>query len=129
MTVEQFNPELHYESVCSWWEGHGWPALPMNALPSRGFIVPDVAAGFLYSTDSCIAWMEWVVANPKANARDIYSGVKELVSTIIKEAKEDGFSLVFTAVRHHGLGRLYEKENFKLTDSGMNLMMWTKGVE
>ena len=129
MVVEQFIPERHYEKVCSWWEGHGWPRMPLHALPSRGYIVEDIAAGFLYSTDSAIAWMEFIVANPAAKDRDIYSGVRDLVNEIIKDATEDGYSMIFTAVRHRGLGKLYERQDFKITDSGMNLMMWTKGVE
>ena len=125
-TVESFIPTIHYEKVCEWWKGHGWPIIPIPFLPSRGYIIPDVAAGFLYSTDSNIAWMEWIVGNPKANSRTVYEGIKTVVEHIKEIALEDGYGTIFTTVRPSGLEKVYNKVGFTTTDKNMNLMIWRK---
>jgi hypothetical protein len=125
-TVEKFIPEVHYSDVSTWWQGHGWPIIPMNLLPSRGFIVPGLAAGFLYSTDSSLAWMEWIVGNPHASAKQVYVAIKNIVEKISDTATEDGFDTVFTAIRQTGLEKLYSKVGFITTDTDMKLMVWRK---
>jgi hypothetical protein len=119
-------PEVHYPILASWWKAHGWPAIPEKFLPSRGYVVENLAAAFLYSTDSHAAIMEWTVGNPKASGREVYQAIRTLVNHILQVAQDDGFDVVFTALNKKGLLKAYEKEGFRATDLNMTHMIWRR---
>jgi hypothetical protein len=112
-----------HKTVATWWEGHGWQAIPLDALPARGLIVPELAAGFLYQTDSNIGIMEWIVSNPQATPRKAYEAIQDIVSGLHMMAKDMGCKSILTFARHRGLIRLYEKSGFVKTDENMTHMI------
>lgn len=64
-----FEPK-DYDVIAPWYTAHGWPQAPhISMLPEgTGIIVEDengpIAAGFLYVTNSPIAFFEWLVTKP-----------------------------------------------------------------
>jgi hypothetical protein len=62
-----------YQRVSALWTANNWPIVPAHALPITGRVIMDkdqlVAAGFIYLSNSSIAWLEFVVTNPKAPQR------------------------------------------------------------
>jgi hypothetical protein len=122
--IRPINIELDYECLKQWWIGHKWQPVPKNFLPSRGWMVPGVCAGFLYSTDSDIGMMEWVVSNPSAPPRKIYEGLQALVAHIQKEAQNDGYKALFTYIKNDALERLYASQGFQPTDRGVTNLIW-----
>lgn len=93
----------------SWWRGHGIDPLPPEALPPNGFLAEcdglPLAAAWLYTTDSCIAWLEWFVRNPQATREQMDGALETLIDEACARARELGFELVFCAARHDSLLR------------------------
>jgi len=122
VSIEKFLPK-HYEEVCGWWKSHGWAPISLEALPTTGFIIPDVCAGFLYSTDSSMCVLEWVISNPKASKEVRSEGLDDLIDALLKKADSSGFKMVFTSVSHPKLMDRYSEFGFKKTESEMTNMI------
>ncbi len=60
-----------YEDILShWWDSWGWEAPKKDFLPDNGnggVIILDgetpVCAGFIYITNSKVAWVDWIISN------------------------------------------------------------------
>lgn len=59
-TVERFQLDRHYKMLCDWLSAYGIKAPPIGSLPKVGVIVNGAACGFLYRTDSSIAFMDGI---------------------------------------------------------------------
>ncbi len=112
-----------YQEVRQWWEGHKWPAIPLSALPKTGLIVEGVCAGWLYSTDSSIAWMEWIVSNPLSDKTLRDASLNTLIENLLGKAKESGFTQVFTSVNHPKLIERYQNNGFTIEDRNVTHMI------
>jgi len=96
-----------YPTLCQWWEDWGWPAFPEIALPKTGIVVSkdgvDLAASFLYGTDSCVCWAENFVSNKTAPKELRTGSVDFLIERTIEEGQNQGFLLMMSSVKHKGL--------------------------
>lgn len=126
MKVRGFT-EADYTEVAKWWVAHGWQPVPPGSLPIIGMIVESpknkLCAGWIYQTDSDIAWLEWVVGNPEADKMERSEALDMLVQSLLRAAKERGHSAIFTTLRHERLIERYKKHGFKVTDENMTCMI------
>ncbi len=81
------------------------------------------AVGFLYRTDSGLAWMEWITTNPASDKMDRDKALNLLIETLINEAKSQGVAAVFTSVEDTGLIDRYGQHGFQVTDKNMTNMV------
>lgn len=54
-----------------------------------GMLVPDVAAGFLYLTNSGIAYLDCYVSNPEAKLKKIRAAIESITGYLIWIAKNE----------------------------------------
>lgn len=124
--VIPFN-KLHYPRICEWWAAHGWPALPFDALPKTGAVAlhedRPIAAGFLYKTDSTIAVMEFLIADPASDKIVRGEALDNIVQSLVASAKEQGFSTIFTSTVHRGVIERQKKFGFVVTDEGASQLI------
>lgn len=113
-------PEQHYAQVLRWFELFGETIFP-EVLPPTGLIIPGVAAGFLYRTDSSLAMIESLVANREAPKEERTRAIDAIIVGLSREAQKQGFKTVlgFTQLdavvqRVHRLGWSSMGEGFKL---------------
>ena len=69
-----------YETLKDWWGFWRFPAPSIPSLPQyqqgsfNGLIAShngkDLAAGFLYETNSAMCWIEYIVTNPKTSSEE-----------------------------------------------------------
>lgn len=118
MNVSKFTEE-HYAEVCNWWKAHSWPLMPLSLLPKTGYIVRDVAAGFLYNTDSGIAWIEWIVSNPESDKAIRNEALDLILGNLIDDAKKMNKTFIFTSSDNEKLINRYKKHGFSLGDTGV----------
>lgn len=106
MEYRYYKSEDH-PMIAKWWEAWGWAVLPPVALPATGIIVSnrgeDVAAVFLYKTDSCVCWAEHFVVNKAASREARKGGVDFLIKAVMDEAKMQGFMMMMSSMQHTGL--------------------------
>ena len=111
-----------YENILiGWWEDNNWTAPAKDSLPDNGnggvMITKDgvdICAGFLYKTNSSMAWCEYIIADKKYRKSDRGEAIEMLINVLSKIAKEEGFRLVFTTVKHPVLRQRYKKCGFLL---------------
>lgn len=123
MEISLINLETDYEIVKGWWEKHSWPVIPKASLSSTGFIVKDgtnsVLAGWVYHTNSDIAWLEFVISNPEIKG-EIRDQAFDLLFNVTSEyAKVNNFKNIFTSVKHPNLMKRLEKNQFVKADENM----------
>ncbi len=91
MTVERYEEAKHYADFKRWYQQRAGGAVGPEFLPKVGFVVPGVAMGFLYQTDSKLALIEALVANPEVSAVERGLAIDDVVLAIVTEAKALGF--------------------------------------
>ena len=94
MKVERFQPDLHYPTFCTWTRWYEMTPLPLQFLPQSGFVVEGVAMGFLYRTDSKMALIENLAANPKLPRDTVTQGLDAVVTAIAEEGRCLGFEVL-----------------------------------
>ena len=115
-----------YETILvEWWKDWKWVPIEKDFLPDNGtgglMVVDDgipVCAGFIYTTNSAVAWVDWIISNKnyrkkpeRAIALDI------LVNSLTNLAKETGHKYVYALIKHKGLIDVYEKLGYIHGDS------------
>jgi hypothetical protein len=108
-----------YSVISEWWKSHKWPVLPEHMLPKTGMIIDNFCAGFLYKTDSSIAWLEFIISNPSTKKEERADALDILIKGLVNRAKEDGFKTIFTSVEHPSLITKYKNNGFVIGDTNM----------
>ena len=67
MKITRFKPNTHYEIIRTWGNKRGIDVPELELLSKTGLIVEDYCSGFLYTTNSKIAFIENVIANPDSD--------------------------------------------------------------
>lgn len=116
-----------YPIVSSWWTARSWPVLPLDLLPKTGVVVGDYCAGFLYSTDSRICWIEFIVSNPNTDKAERDRAMNLLLDRLIVEAKNLGCKVIFTSAKNEHLERRLKSKQFQQTDSQVNHYLFFMG--
>ncbi len=94
MKVERFEAGRHYETFCKWTRWYELTPLPIQFLPQSGFVVEGVAMGFMYRTDSKMALIENLAANPVLPRETVTQGLDRVVEAIAAEGRALGFEVL-----------------------------------
>lgn len=86
--------------ISSWYSDRGLPVPPSKYLPTTGFIVEDVACGFLFKTDSAFAILDAFVSNPKEKKTKRNNALDMITTLLLLEAKNAGYDLVKADTKH-----------------------------
>lgn len=119
----RFVEDKDLETLGNWWAAYNFPVVPKESLPKNGLIIDNVCAGFLYCTDSNIAWLEFVVGNPSLSKEERKVGLNELLFGLAGLAKELGYGVLFSSVTHPSLMDRYLETGFQKTDTNMTNLM------
>lgn len=115
----RFLNEGDYEVLCGWWKAWRWSAPPRDFLPENGcggLMVEKegvlVVAGFLYFTNSAVAWSEFIVSNFEYKDKDRKEAIRILIYELGRMAKEKGSKYVYTVVKNQNLKNAYREMGF-----------------
>jgi len=129
MQVRLWDREQDYNTLVKWWTDWEFGTVPKECLPPDGIIVEEdgkpVCAGGLYiGVGTQFAFMEWVVADKRANKRDVHKALKICIDAIITLAKDKGMKLVYTATKERELHKRYVKyHNMILTETSVKTFL------
>lgn len=116
-----------YAELTKWWSFWKFPAPPVEMLPNNMVVSYNegkpVCAGFIYGSDSQIAWLEWIVANPEAEKEIRSQGIEIVLQCAKMVANCLGYSVVFTSCKNPSLINKLKKA-FQPTDLGMSHFIW-----
>lgn len=79
--------EHDFEEILGWLEKRGLPKAPLWTFSTKGFITPGVAVGFLYLTNSSIAYIDCYISNPEAKLEDRKKAFDRITDRILSTAK------------------------------------------
>jgi len=126
MQARYFEVSKDYATIANWWNGHNWPIVAPDFLPKLGLIIEDeehkYCCGWLYRTDSLIAWVEFIVSNPKAPMKKRSEAINLLIEELLQKARQMGYGCVFTSVSQKGLMRRFAKQGFVVGDTNITQM-------
>ena len=113
-----------YDNILKgWWKGWGWEAPSRDFLPQDGqggIMVWDgdtpVCAGFLYNTNSKVAWVDWIISN-KEYKESRKEALSILIQTLTSVAKNLDNKFAYALIKHNGLIGVYEQQGYTTGDS------------
>jgi|TARA_B100001094_G_scaffold148503_1_gene143805 hypothetical protein len=109
--------ENDYPLLVSWWKKWKWPVLPKEFLPNNGtggYMVEknsiQIVAGFTYLTsNSKVAWLEWIISNPDYKEKDRDEAVETLIITSEEVCRKLGYNFMFSIGRNQNLINKHKK--------------------
>lgn len=120
----RYDPLCDYEIIAAWGRDRGFPIIPPDHFPEFGIIVENYCVGFLYRTDSKIAWLEWVISNPNTDKVNRSNALDEMIRSLLKEAQDQGFKTVLSSCQSSSLIRRYtDNHGFLAGETGMTNMV------
>jgi hypothetical protein len=118
--------ENDYEEILlKWWEDWGWTAPQKDFLPDNGkggIMVLDgdipVCAGFMYVTNSSVAWVDWIISNKEYRKKpERGNAIGLLIETLTGTCKRMSFKYCYALIKHEGLMDTYKKLGYIQADS------------
>ena len=117
-----------YEMLREWWGFWRFPAPSIEALPQinerlfSGVIASeggkDLACGFMYTTNSSIVWIEFIVTNPKTTSEERNKAILSVLDELSFSAKESGYSIAFSSIKNENLINKYIENGFSIGTRG-----------
>ena len=90
--------------------------LPMNGI--GGLMVEcenqPVVAGFLYLTNSKIAWMEWIISDKNYKKRNKKEAIELLINSLEQIAKSTGAEMIFSVSQNKRLLKTHENLGYTI---------------
>ena len=120
LKVRKLNSADYDTILIDWWKDWRWTPPPKEFLPENGeggFIVYDgdtpVCAGFLYNTNSGIAWCEFIVSNFQYKDKKTKNDcLRLLVSSISDTAQSMGKKFMYSILKSKTLISVYKDDGY-----------------
>jgi hypothetical protein len=88
-----FKPD-DYSQLTRWFKHREMNVPPIELLPNHGYIMDDVAAGFIYLTNSAVAIIDCYIANPESDKNTRDKALNWITIHLIAYAKNSGCRLI-----------------------------------
>ena len=116
--------ESDWEDLTSWWKWWRWPEVSKELLPLNGLgglMVyknnTPIAAGFLYLSNSKVAWLDWIVSNPEYRDTDRKEALEFLINSLEDVAKMQDYSIIISIARNKSLIQTHKKLGYTIDES------------
>ena len=83
-----------YIQLTRWFKHRDMPVPPFEILSNHGYIVDDVAAGFIYLTNSSMAIIDCYVTNPESDKNTRDNALNWITIHLTAYAKNSGFKYI-----------------------------------
>lgn len=109
--------ENDYDTILKgWWEDWSWQAPSRDFLPDNGkggIIILDgdqpICAGFMYTTNSKVAWVDWIISSKTYRGEGRKAAISLLVDTLTNICRNTGHKYVYALLKHQSLIGTYEE--------------------
>lgn len=109
--------DTDYEEILvKWWKQWNWEPPAKDFLPDDGkggIIVYDgdtpICAGFIYVTNSKVAWVDWIISNKEYRIKDKRrEAIKLLIESLSNICKNTGSKYGYALIKNRSLIKTYE---------------------
>jgi len=118
--------ENDYETLVKWWKDYDWNPIDKSVLPNNGLSglmitkdEIDICAGFLYTSNSKMAMVEFIISNKDYKKRDKILALDLLINELTEIAKRNGYKVVLTNLINKGLKKLFLKNGYEKGDENI----------
>ena len=116
LTIRQLNDNDYQDILLDWWKQWGWTAPEKDFLPDDGrggYIVYDedvpVCAGFIYVTNSRVAWVDWIISNKEYRGKpNRKQAIGLLIESLTNICRISGSKYVYALIKNNSLIQTYE---------------------
>jgi hypothetical protein len=123
--VRELNENDYEDILVGWWKQWGWEPPQRDFLPNDGkggIIVYDedvpVCAGFMYITNSKVAWVDWIISNKEYTKKpQRKDAIKLLVSELTEICKLTGSKYSYALIKNESLINIYLELGYIKGDS------------
>lgn len=123
--IRELNKTDYDDILVGWWKQWGWEPPQRDFLPNDGkggIMVLDedtpVCAGFMYLTNSKVAWVDWIVSNKEYTKKpQRKDAIKLLVSALTDICKKTGSKYSYALIKNESLIGMYEDLGYIKGDS------------
>ena len=113
--IRELNENDYDEILVEWWKQWGWLPPKRDFLPDNGkggIIVFDqdvpVCAGFMYITNSKVAWVDWIISNKEYTKKpQRKDAIKLLVSALTNICEKSGNKYIYALIKNESLINTY----------------------
>lgn len=117
LIVRPLNETDYDSTLVGWWKQWGWEAPTKEFLPDDGkggiMVLDDeeaICAGFIYTTNSKVAWVDWIISNKEYRKKPERSdAIKLLVETLTNICRNTGHKYTYALIKHPGLIDTYQE--------------------
>lgn len=119
LQYRQLTENDYHDFLVKWWQDNRFTPPPIDFLPNNGkdgivVINTDtnekISAGFIYITNSEVAWLEFVVANFEIKDRELR---KQAIELLIKQlALTSGKKYLFSSIKNPNLIKHFINSGF-----------------
>lgn len=125
LTIRQLNENDYQETLVKWWNDWGWTPPEKDFLPDNGmggYIIYDeetpICAGFIYITNSRVAWVDWIVSNKEYREKDKRrEAIKMLIDSLTNISRMSGSKYAYALIKNNSLIKTYEDLGYVKGDS------------
>ncbi len=123
--IRPLNDTDYKEVLVGWWRDWKWtPPLP-SFLPDNGkggIMVLDknipVCAGFIYMTNSQVAWVDWIISNKDYKKKpQRQDALTLLIKTLTNICKDSGKKFSYALLKNKSLIKTYENLGYTAADN------------
>ena len=115
--IRELNENDYDEILVGWWKQWGWLPPERDFLPDNGkggIIVFDqdvpVCAGFMYITNSKVAWVDWIISNKEYTKKpQRKDAIKLLVSALTNICEKTGNKFIYALIKNESLIKTYQE--------------------
>lgn len=123
--IRELNETDYDDILVGWWKQWGWEPPQRDFLPNDGkggIMVFDgdvpVCAGFMYLTNSKVAWVDWIISNKEYTKKpQRKDALKLLVSALTDICKKAGSKYSYALIKNKSLIEMYEDLGYIKGDS------------
>jgi hypothetical protein len=130
--VRHLSTDEDFKEICTWWEKYpNWEPVHPEVLPPIGFIATldgeRLAACWVYTTDSCIAWLEYIVGNPFIEKELRSRALNACIAEASRDALDCGAKTVFTSSNNSRLIERLKELGFIEGDKDVTQLIFNGG--
>jgi hypothetical protein len=109
--------ETDYDTILvGWWKDWGWEPPQRDFLPDDGkggIIVFEgeepICAGFIYTTNSKVAWVDWIISNKEYRGGNRKEAISLLVNKLTNICRNTGHKYSYALIKNKSLIGTYEE--------------------
>ena len=116
--------ESDWDTLQEWWTKWGWPEMNKDLLPLNGLgglmICKEeapIVSGFLYLTNSGVAWMEWIISDPEYKESDRKEALELLIKELENVAISMGKTIILSVGRNKSLINAHRNLGYVIDDN------------